>query len=315
VREGVPEEGDLRHPTLGGTIFVGVFLGLAAAVLSMWRDWHLAVHPCGADLHLPPGGNLIPVRINKHREDARAVVDDLIADRERASLAAGRRSAGRASKSSRSARRVCSCREPARPGADLGAPEHGRADAVPSFARRACAAGAVAVGEDGKAGRHLDSCVRRRWSFEVLAVVVTAHRGADGGGDPVDGQVGQELVRGGSRFDLAATIAEGGEEVDDPRGQSCGRVDEPVRDGLRFRGLHPGVGDIVGAFARVRLDELAHRGRPRLRGWVEVEGAEVEADQMPGMPKAELGRHTRTWPCRSDAYQGSARPGEPIVAR
>jgi hypothetical protein len=31
-----------------------------------------------------------------------------------------------------------------------------------------------------------------------------------------------------------------------------------------------------------------------LRGWVEVEGAEVEADQMPGMPKAELDRHTRT---------------------
>jgi hypothetical protein len=34
----VPEKGDLRYPTLGGTIFVGVFLGLAA-VLSMWRDW------------------------------------------------------------------------------------------------------------------------------------------------------------------------------------------------------------------------------------------------------------------------------------
>lgn len=45
MREGVPEKGDLRYPTLGGTIFVGVFLGLAAAVLSMWRDWHLAVHP------------------------------------------------------------------------------------------------------------------------------------------------------------------------------------------------------------------------------------------------------------------------------
>ena len=45
MREGVPEKGDLRYATLGGTIFVGVFLGLAAAVLSMWRDWHLAVHP------------------------------------------------------------------------------------------------------------------------------------------------------------------------------------------------------------------------------------------------------------------------------
>lgn len=39
MREGVPEKGDLRYPTLGGTIFVGVFLGLAAAVLSMGRDW------------------------------------------------------------------------------------------------------------------------------------------------------------------------------------------------------------------------------------------------------------------------------------
>jgi hypothetical protein len=58
VREGVPEKGDLRYPTLGGTIFVGVFLGLAAAVLSMRRD---------ADPHLPRGGNLIPVRINKRR--------------------------------------------------------------------------------------------------------------------------------------------------------------------------------------------------------------------------------------------------------
>jgi hypothetical protein len=97
VREGVPEKGDLRCPALGGTIFVGVFLGLAAAVLSMGRK---------ADLHLPRGGNLIAVRINKHREHARTVVDDLIADRERASLAAGRRSASRASKSSRPGRRV-----------------------------------------------------------------------------------------------------------------------------------------------------------------------------------------------------------------
>lgn len=38
MREGVPEKGDLRYPTLGGTIFVGVFLGLAAAVLSIRRN-------------------------------------------------------------------------------------------------------------------------------------------------------------------------------------------------------------------------------------------------------------------------------------
>jgi hypothetical protein len=36
VREGAPEKGDLRYPTLGGTIFVGVFLALAAAVLGTW---------------------------------------------------------------------------------------------------------------------------------------------------------------------------------------------------------------------------------------------------------------------------------------
>jgi hypothetical protein len=31
VREGVPEKADLRYPTLGGTIFVGVFLRLAGS--------------------------------------------------------------------------------------------------------------------------------------------------------------------------------------------------------------------------------------------------------------------------------------------
>jgi hypothetical protein len=57
VREGVPEKATLRIPTLGGTIFVGVSLGLAAAVLSVWRDWHLAVHPCGAELQSHHGAN------------------------------------------------------------------------------------------------------------------------------------------------------------------------------------------------------------------------------------------------------------------
>lgn len=38
MREGVPEKADLRYPALGRAIFVGVFLGLAAAVLSMGRD-------------------------------------------------------------------------------------------------------------------------------------------------------------------------------------------------------------------------------------------------------------------------------------
>jgi hypothetical protein len=34
-----------------------VSLGLAAAVLSVWRDWHLAVHPCGAELQSHHGAN------------------------------------------------------------------------------------------------------------------------------------------------------------------------------------------------------------------------------------------------------------------
>jgi hypothetical protein len=81
-----------------------VFLGLAAAVLNMWRDWGFwPFIPAALIFIYLVVANRITVRINKHREHARAVVDDLIADRERASLAAGRRSASRASKSSRSA--------------------------------------------------------------------------------------------------------------------------------------------------------------------------------------------------------------------
>jgi hypothetical protein len=73
-----------------------------------WRQQCSACGVTGIWPFIPaaPISNLITVRINKHREHARAVVDDLIADRERAWLAAGRRSASRASKSSRSARRV-----------------------------------------------------------------------------------------------------------------------------------------------------------------------------------------------------------------
>jgi hypothetical protein len=73
-----------------------------------WRQQCSACGVTGIWPFIPaaPNFNLITVRINKQREHARAVVDDLIADRERASLAAGRRSARRASKSSRSARRV-----------------------------------------------------------------------------------------------------------------------------------------------------------------------------------------------------------------
>jgi hypothetical protein len=80
---------------------------VAAAVLSRGRDWGIwPFFPAAPIFIYLLVAIRIAVRINKHREDARAVVDDLSADRERASLAAGRRSARRATKSSRSARRV-----------------------------------------------------------------------------------------------------------------------------------------------------------------------------------------------------------------
>jgi hemerythrin-like domain-containing protein len=110
-----------------------VFLGLAAAVLNMWRDWGFwPFIPAALIFIYLVVANRIAVRINKHREHARAVVDDLIADRERAALAAGRRSASRASKSSRSARRAA--RAAGRRGqAPIWALyEQGRDDAVPS---------------------------------------------------------------------------------------------------------------------------------------------------------------------------------------
>jgi hypothetical protein len=82
--EGVPEKGDLRYPTVAGTIFMGVFLGLAATVLSMWLDWGIwPFIPAAAIFLYLVAANLITVRINKHRVHARAVVEDLMAQRER----------------------------------------------------------------------------------------------------------------------------------------------------------------------------------------------------------------------------------------
>jgi hypothetical protein len=60
VRKGVPEKGDLRYPTLGGTIFVGVFLGLAGSAQHVaWTGiWpFIPAAPI-----FPPGGNLIAVQ-------------------------------------------------------------------------------------------------------------------------------------------------------------------------------------------------------------------------------------------------------------
>jgi hypothetical protein len=161
------------------------------------------------------------------------------------------------------------------------------------LAGRSRAVLAVAVGEDGEAGRHVDvhlGCVR---ALEVLVVVVAAHRGTDVRGQPVDRQVGEDLVASESRLDLAAAVAEGAEEVDDPGCEPRRRVGEPVGNGLRLRRLHPRVRDVFCAFARARLEELAQRRRPRFRRRAQVEGAQIDADQVLGMPSAELNRHTR----------------------
>jgi hypothetical protein len=79
----VPEPGDLRYPTLGGTIFMGVFLFLAAAVLSLWLDWGVWPYIPAALIFLYLViVNLVTVRVNKHCIEARRTIERLMAERE-----------------------------------------------------------------------------------------------------------------------------------------------------------------------------------------------------------------------------------------
>ena len=61
------------------------------------------------------------------------------------------------------------------------------------------------------------------------ARVVRPERGADGAGDPVEHDVGQQLVLGEAALDVAVAVAPGAELLDDPGGQPGRRVGQADR--------------------------------------------------------------------------------------
>src|SRR5438094_149985 len=67
---------------------------------------------------------------------------------------------------------------------------------------------------------------------------VHAHRRADRPGEPVEHDVGEDLVLREAPLDVAVAVAPRPELLDDPRGQPGGRIGEPERGGLGFRPVH-----------------------------------------------------------------------------
>jgi hypothetical protein len=68
----VPPKGDLRYPTLGGTIFIGVFLAILATLLTMLLGlgiWPFVV--AGIIFAYLVVSNLLHVRTARHQEQGR----------------------------------------------------------------------------------------------------------------------------------------------------------------------------------------------------------------------------------------------------
>src|ERR1700735_3105983 len=101
------------------------------------------------------------------------------------------------------------------------------------------------AGEQGEAGGDLD-LAGVLGGGNLGVGVVHADGGADGGGEPVDGEVGEDLVFGEGLLDVAVVVAPGAEFLHDPGGEPGGGVGEPERGGLWFGGLHGDVGAFGG---------------------------------------------------------------------
>src|SRR3984885_14638224 len=75
---------------------------------------------------------------------------------------------------------------------------------------------------------------------------VHAHGGADGGGEPVDGEVGEDLVFGEGLLDVAVVVAPGAEFLHDPGGEAGRGVGEAEGGGLGLGAVHGDVGALGG---------------------------------------------------------------------
>src|SRR5262249_27648461 len=83
----------------------------------------------------------------------------------------------------------------------------------------------------------LDEATPIRRPPDLARLVVEARRGRDRVRDPVERDVGEELVLGEAALDVAVAVRPSAEFLDDPGRQPDRRVLEAVADRLRLRAL------------------------------------------------------------------------------
>ena len=153
------------------------------------------------------------------------------------------------------------------------------------------------------ARRHVDRCALGDGPRAVHPGVIRPERRADRAGEPIEADIGQQLVLREHRSDVAAAIGPGAELLDDPGGQAGRRVRQAEGEGLRPRALDPLVArSPPSARWRVRPGK---RRSPRALGRrasgvaPHREQVEVDADQLVGMgePSRDAMNPPQSPPC------------------
>src|SRR5262247_2970278 len=92
------------------------------------------------------------------------------------------------------------------------------------------------VREDRDGGGHPGKVAgaEARLALPAAVVVVVAHRGGDGAGDPVQRDDREQEILGEPGFQVAVAVAPGPPFLQDPGGQPGGGVVERIPEGLRF---------------------------------------------------------------------------------
>src|SRR5277367_3919793 len=103
------------------------------------------------------------------------------------------------------------------------------------------------AGEQRDCSWRLDSRAGLQPPGMVPRLVVQARRGIYRLRDPVDHDVGQDLIAREALLDVAVTIAPGAELLDDPREQPGRGIVESVGERLRLGALNPLVAGLGGA--------------------------------------------------------------------
>ena len=143
--------------------------------------------------------------------------------------------------------------------------------------------------ERGVAHRHADAAFADR-PRPVHARVVRPERGADRAGEPVQADVGEQVVAREHALHVAAAIGPGAELLDDPRGEPGRRIGEAEGERLRPRALDPLVAGLL-LEPVLELAEVGASPRPSGRPIFGIapqrQQVEVDADQLVGMHRAQ----------------------------